>query len=505
MRLKIFPVTRQINMDSPSILAADLKNILTAKDDQELFDLLLPSTERLIRFFSFAADDETWSSQHEPFLKLTLNWVTNQYAQNRLGENYAKSVVNSLHEHVSILGPLLPRPLEVEVDQTKLGVNPLVIGAMSPYFKNLIRKEGQDRTIRILSIPERDAALATQVLNYMETANGENIWRLEREKVVALFRLAEKWGVEGLASACEDVLKRYITFENVDEELVLSFKRGRRVLLERTIEVFNEKYPGGKIFSPQKDQLIFQFFTFDEGELPFQAVKNEVTHLHFSGNLTLDERFVAKLNECKQLCGLDLSQSNEWSPLLQQIPAKVQELTLSECSWLGDRELRLIAGYNPRINALSLAQNTQISYRGFSELKKFQALRTLDLSRCQLDDETFDLILQGAPGLIALNLYGCRRLSDEAFYAIGKRVPHMQTLKISRTQLTDGALSDIAQKCPELSHIEVDHCLNLSETGLLDFLKRAKNLRYLSIKENHLDRGVVDSFKQSFPSLAVSF
>ena len=42
-------------MDLPSILAADLKNVATAANDHELFDLLLPFTERLIRFFSFAA------------------------------------------------------------------------------------------------------------------------------------------------------------------------------------------------------------------------------------------------------------------------------------------------------------------------------------------------------------------------------------------------------------------------------------------------------------------
>ena len=44
-------------MDTPSILPLDLRDIARYQTDQELFDALLRQTERLVRFFSYAADD----------------------------------------------------------------------------------------------------------------------------------------------------------------------------------------------------------------------------------------------------------------------------------------------------------------------------------------------------------------------------------------------------------------------------------------------------------------
>lgn len=493
-------------MDLPSILPIDLKNVAEANSDKELFEMLLNSTERLIRFFSYAADDETWSMAHESFYRLVFNWSTNQYLQNRLGETYAKAIVNSLHEHYGILGSYLPRGIEILLGKEKVvAMNPIVLGVMSPFFKNLLRREGQDKNIKKLEINEKNIDLVIVVLDYLETANVENLWRIEGEKIFSLLLLAEKWGVKGLASESEEVLKRYITFENVGEELISAFKNQRKIMLEKAIEIFNEKFPGGKISSPEDEVLAFDFFNFDDSDLAFQAIKQEVTHLHFGGDLTLDERFIARLGECRKLKGLSLAESNEWSPLLQQLPDRFQELDVSECAWLGDLELRLLGGIIPRISTLRLAQDTQISYKGFSELKKFQGMKVLDLSRCSLDNDILNLILQGSPSLIELNLYGCRKLSDEAFYELGRRASHLQKLKISRTQVTDGALLDIALKCQELSHLEVDHCLNISEAGLLEILKKAKGLRYLSIRDNHLDLKFLDSLQGLYPLLSVSY
>lgn len=491
-------------MDLPGTLPRDLKN-LEVSNDKDLYDQLVVSTKRLTQFFSFAADDETWSSKHGEFYKLVLAWFTRQYCYDRINESYLKTIILSFQEHYSILESYMPRPVNLQFKDIEIAVNPFIIGVLSPFLRSLLKKAVQEKNARVIQAPEAPLELVQFVLHYLESASVEGLWKFEKPTVLKLLELAEKWGVIGLIEECQEVLKRYISQENISNELLLAIKMKRWVLLEKCKDVFNEKFIDGRILSCEESVFIFEFVNFDERALlAFDVVKNQVTHLCFKGDLIQDEKFTSSMKQSPKLIGLILSETNEWSPFFPEIPKKVYFLDVSKCAWLGDNELRLLLGLIPQISVLKLAENTQITYRGFAELKNLYGLKSLSLEKCsQLDNDALNLILQGTGGLTELNLHGCRKLSDISFYELGKRAPHLVNLVLSRTIIADGALADICFKSQELAKLELDHCLNITEASLFECLRLAKALKILSIRDNRLDERAIRDLRKQYPNVDI--
>lgn len=492
-------------MDLPGILPSDLKNLDVVATDRELYDQLLVSTERLTRFFSFAADDETWSSKHGEFYSLVLAWFTRQYLQDRIKESHVKTILLAFQEHYGALESFLPRPLTIQMGEDVFPVNPFVIGSMSSYLRSLLKRGIQEKNARTIEIPNSSLDLVQFILHYLESGSVEGLWRFERPVLLKLLELAEKWGVSGLVLECQEVLMRYINQDNVQEELIQAIKKSRWILLERCKEIFNDKFVDGRILNCGEGVLTFEFLNYDERAfLAFDCVKNLVTHLCFKEDLILDEQFYKVMNQSPRLTGLNLSETNSWSPFFPEIPQKVHSLDLSKCAWLGDGELRLLLSLLPKISILNLSENTQITYRGFAELKNLYGLKSLSLEKCfQLENDALNLILQGAGGLTELNLHGCRKLSESSFSELGKRAPHLKKLVLSRTTITDGGLSDIAFKSQELAELELDHCLNISESGLFDCVRLAKLLEVLSIKDNRFNLKAIKDLKDQYPDLVI--
>lgn len=492
-------------MDLPGILPPDLKDLEAVSNDKELYEQLLISTERLTRFFSFAADDETWSSRHGEFYKLVFAWFTRQYLQERIKESHVMTILRSLQDHYPILEPFLPRPVSIQMGSVSIPVNPCIIGVLSPYLKSLLKKAIQEKNARAIKIPEAPLELVQFALHYLESLSVEGLWKFERPVLLKLLDLAEQWGVTGLANECQEVLKRYIAQDNVQREFLLAIKKERHVLLERCRDVFNDKFVDGQVLSCGAGFLTFEFVNFEERAfLAFDMLKGLVTHLCFKGDLTLDEQFAKVMDQAPKLIGLNLSETNNVSPFFSEIPQKVYSLDVSKCAWLGDKELRLLLSLIPKISILKLAENTQITYRGFAELKNLYGLKSLSLEKCsQLENDGLNLILQGAGGITELNLTGCRKLSDGSFYELGKRTPHLQKLVLSRTGIADGGLGDICFKCQELTDLELDHCLNITEAGLFDCVRLAKQLKVLSIKENRFDTKSIRALKELNPEIVI--
>lgn len=397
-------------MELPAILTTDLRDVARCQSDKELFEYLRPATDRLVKFFSLSSEDETWSEKHIAFHQLTLNWLTNQYEQNRLGDPFAKAIVNAVHDHYSIYKDILPRTLQIQSQNSSHLVNPLIVASKSRYIRDFLRQGQKKLVFRDFT----DLQLEF-IFNYLETEDVGNLWKWEEREIQAILQIAEQWEIESLTIDCQKILLRYIDRENVVKKLHLAVKKNREVLLERCLEVFNANFDHVIASSARPQKFVLEFLDFTEKALEsFAFVKDLVTHLSFRGSLASKEPFGQTLQECKKLIGLILSGSDApFREIPSSISHQIYEMDLGQCSWLTDQELRKILESMPWIQDLSLAQNTQLTYVGFGELKKLQGLKALNLSNCHhLEDRDLGLILSSIPELRSLDLSGCRGISE---------------------------------------------------------------------------------------------
>jgi hypothetical protein len=489
------------SIDLPAFLPDDLSEAARFSTDQELFDFLVQNTEKLTRFFLYAADDETWSSNHLEFHSLTFAWMTESYMKARLGQRFAREIVRGIHQHFDLLSPLLPRPLTVSIEERSFDLNPLIVGTMCPFFRDLVRSEAKS-----LSLTDVDPALAAQGFAYMERGAIADLWKWSEKEIESLLNLSEKWGLEPLSNAAQVVLCRYATKENFIPKLLQSVKKGRKVLVAKCIDLFNDSAQGARLVNLLPEGLGFEFLDFlDKTLLLFEPLKQVITHLIVGGKLTLEEAFRKVMDQCPNLIGLDVSDSDAFSPYFSSIPNRVQELACARCLWLNDATLRDLTNSASQIRVLNLAQNTQLSYLGLGELKRFFNLRQLDLSRChQLGDSELIIVLQAAPQLTSLRVFGCKKLTDQAFYDLAKRASHLQTLDLTRTAITDGGLIEIGTRCKALQSLHLDHCVAISDLGLRSFLRLAPQLQKLSFKESLLEEGAIEALREAFPKVEIA-
>lgn len=493
-------------MELPSLLPTDFSDVSALANDHELYDLLLRRTDRLVRFFSAAADDETWSGKHHTFMRLTLSWLTNQYIQDRLADEFANEVLKAVHLHYDILNPLLPEPFQMVIGTTEIPFNPLLIGQMSEYLHDRMQREFREHNSLVVNIKEVDPALADMAVTYMESGAIESLWKWSKEEVAPLLAIAEKWGLKGLSEECQRILCRYVTDENLTSSLLNAQKKGWELIKERCIELFNAHNEGAALSSHAPNALGFEFLDFrDKTWEQFEKVKAVVTELIVRGKLTLDPQFEKALLSCPKLFTLDLSDSEEWSPYLSKIPSQVQELAIARCAWLTDKTFRTLSDFIQQISLLNISQNTQLTYLGFGELKKFRGLKSLDISRMPtITESELLIILQSLPLLSEINLLGCKKLSDQAFYDLARRAPRLQKLNLARTSVTDGGLTEIGVRCAALENLTLDFCPNVSERGLADFLKAARNLRVLSFSNSRISQQTLENLMSKYPTIHFS-
>jgi F-box/leucine-rich repeat protein 2/20 len=488
-------------MDLPSLLPTELRYTSVASNDRILLNMLMKIQQDLILFFEYACDDETWCGQHVDFMQGAIQWITNQFFQDKLLMSLAQRTSRAIQKHIRILGELIPNNLTINYgNEHSLEVNSLMWGASSEYLRVLIRQECRDKGKRILNLPHLSRDIFLSLEEFILTGQAKELWQKEEKELLPVLQKASEWEILGLVELIENLLKNSITSNNVFEKLLLAQKKKWPHLKEAGMTFINNLNKGVYL-DTSLSELCFEFLNFNDSALAiFERLRLEISCLVISRNLTEHFQFTKVINNCPRMICLDISRSESFSERLRDIPSSLAELHVEECAWLNNVNLGKLLEICPNLTKISLANNTQISYIGWSELQKIHHLQKLDISRCrQLTDDDFKLVLQACRSITHLNLQQCTKLTEFAFYELGRNMPKLIHLDLSRSQISDRALIDLSVRCPYLESLILTGCQNLTDRGIMETIKNTKWLRKLNVAKCSISQEIVEKIKKSIP------
>lgn len=492
-------------MDLPALLPEKLYFTRGIRDDDALLSLLIKNPPDFIDFFEFACGDETWSEAHQVFTQKALTWLTEEFFWDRLLMEFAEKAAHSIRQHIHILDPFLPKNLTLVVEREKVEVNSLLWGTGSESLRTLIRRECRDKNVTVLPLEDIEKFTFIQIAEFLKTNQVKQLWKKEKPEVIRILHQATEYRLTGLMMLCEDILKRYIEKANVVEMLLKAHKESWLYLKEECINYFNHLDVGIKFEMAQPPIFIIEFIDFREMAIEiFDKVCCDVTHLIFSNHLTEHASFSEIINRCPSLICLDISRSRMFSDRLFDIPEDLQELNVSKCSWLTNKNLPKLLALCPNINKISLASNVQLGYPGWGALRKLPRLVSLDISCChQVTDQDFKVILRASPKVKSFNMEECQALSDEAIYELIRSHSHVTDVNLSRCQITDAALVELAVNCKSLTNLNLTRCLGITEKGILKTVRYAKALQEIDLSKCKIPNVTFDAIRQITPFLKV--
>lgn len=492
-------------MHFPAFFPDELRYAAGARSDDELFRLLLPKTDDLMLFFEIATDDETWSEEHLECLRLIVEWLTTQALADRLSAELCLRAALAIRKHFSIISSIVPLNIHIQFSDGEVDVNSLLLSAASDFFRQVLLKECRDKEKNALSFRSVSKHIFLAFQHYICTGSIPDLGTKGKEEIVVLLRQALAWEVTDVAEMCEKALIKYITSENVFEMLFLSQQERWLHFTQGCIQFINNHYASITLFSSHPERLGCEFKNFsDEALEVFQRIKTMLTDIGCSGKLIEYPTFVQILKECHNLLMLDISGTASFSDLLYEVPRELQELNLSQCSWLSQATLKRLSGICPHLQSLWVCSNIQLNFSAWGELIHFKELKKIDLSRChQIKNDDLAVILKARSGIVELALEECKRINDTGFFALAKSSPRLTTLNISRCSVTDSALVEIASHCRFLVSLNISRCEQVTEKGVLAMLKQAPNLKEIDLTHCRFASSLFEEIRKLCPRLII--
>lgn len=499
----------------PALLPKEYSAYASAETEEALLTALVAHPDDFVTFFEYACDDETWSITYTTFMKAALKWFTDRFLRNQLSLESAKRIVNAYELHFSILRNFIPLNLTVVVQKQSFQLNSLLFGVRSERFRDLIRAQHpQDSEVK-LTLNDISTDLFSKIAEFCTVGNVVNLWREDLNYLFRLLNEATRLEIFGLQEQTEEVTKRYINKTNVIDILLQSHEKSWKKLRQSCFDFINDQAIGVKLSTgyhkridvSQKEilPLAFAFFDFREAALDlFERLRNHITQL-ICGTLIDEIPFSYVVNACPQMISLDISRSLEYSDRLEDIDSKLEQLDISKCTWMNDNYLKKMIALCPNLSRLALSGDEKITFRSWSELQNLPNLISLDISRSsQISDADFELILKSAPNLIELNLEECRRLSNKGFYALTRSLPRLGFLNISRTNISDAPLIEIASRNILLYELNIARCSEVTEKGILQTIVQAPSLKELKVNIDRISAATLEKIAALKPQLYLS-
>lgn len=492
-------------MDFPSLMPQELQYTLSVANEEALYRLLLRKPGDLILFFETACDDETWTESYFSFMRMLLEYLTEEALQEHLTDAFIKQVANAVWKHHQVVTPIVPQNIQVDLkDQVVVEVNALLLINASPFFKHFLRKCRETKKM-VISLTSISQDIFNPIREFIATGAIVNLWRKEPADLIILLKQANSWQMDGVAELCEKTLKRYLDQNNIFEMLAKSMNEHWPFLKKGCLDFINKDNSGAILSDTAVEKLTVKFERFsDESIALFRKVNHLTTDLVFVGELIENALFAQVVQQCPKLSYLDLTGTSHFSNYFSEIPDQIQSLNLSQCSWAAKESLRRLATICPNISELLLSGNSQMNFNDWGELLKFKQLKKLDVSRCHsIRDEDLAIILKACPVLSELNLDDCDRINEPGFFEIAKHAPKLLLVNLSRTNISDAPILDIAMKCRSLHTLILSRCEQLSEKSIASVVKYGKGLRVLDVSRCQLAKGFLDDLKQQYSHIKI--
>lgn len=497
-------------MELPALLPENYRQYSLAQNESALTQLLINNPIDIIPFFEFACDDETWSEQHLSFIEEMIVYFTTLFFEERLPFEIAIKIAKTIQKHFSVLQRAIPCDLQIETKKEINAGNSFLIACQSEVLHDLMRHfKGKNK--KIITLKDAPSEMSSMIIECAHTGSLQNIWKLSKEDLIDVLRQATLLKFRALMDIIQETLKRYITSNNVIEMLLMAHKESWEILREACFTFINSKHLGIHLGIPpatietQTHYLVCEFTTFSDRALEiFEKIRHWITHLVCGGRLINEPLFGQILQRIPKLRSLDIGRSQDYSEYLIEVPNTLQELNLSQSPWLNQNYLKKIIGFFPKLQSLIISSNPQLTFASWMELQHLKELANLNISNChQIKDEDFSLILKACEHLTDLNLEGCNNLTDRAFFELSRFSTHLLTLNVSKTDISDGILLEIAMRCSQLQSLFLARCTQITDTGLMRAIKQFSNLKVLDLQKSSISKEGLQKIQSYKPYLKV--
>lgn len=485
-------------MDMPDLLPTSLLYVQVATSDEELFSLLREIPVDFLAFFEAACDDETWSGRHETFMRQALGWFTEQVCHQGLSKAVASRVATAVKMHSHVLSPYAPKNIQVKLKDGTVSCNGLLVIAASDYLKQLMAaKTFWETSPPTLSLSAVSLQTFTMIKQFVESGHIPELLVMGEVEITNLLKLTSHLEIHDLSHLCEKMLAKYLTVDNA----VQMFIQGRQEhwfrFQQRTADFIEQHRFGFRLNVISLDRLGFEFRDFsDETVAYFSQFLPMVTDLSCHGRLVEDPAFGNILKRSSKLIGLDLSRSSMMCRDLFKTSRGLQEIDLSECNWVSQETLKELHQLFPNLVKISLSGDYHLDYLSWGELEKFRGLKCLDLSGCQqIQDDDLSIIVRGCGQLTELSLNHCERIGEAGFFALAKGMPYLLQLELAFCSITNTALVEIASRCRFLTSLNITSCQELTEKGIVAFVKTCSSLREINASRCQLSTAAIDLIK----------
>lgn len=490
-------------MQFPALMPKELDSYLTTSKEEALYVALEKKPRDFILFFETASDDETWTENHEAFMKKVLEWLTEQTTNDRFTKREYERVAFAIQKHYPVLKALLPINLLIKLKDGDVPFNSLLLTAASDFFKQILLKESlEEENKNVISFPYLTKTEFIPIESFITTREVIGLETKGDQEIVELIKRATAWDLPFLSKISEMTLSKYLDVENIFDMLALAKNQRWGYFEEACIEFINLRNWGYKL-SGAFERLNFEFLDFSEPTLAFFAkLKPLITDIVCSGELCQQPEFGKILKGFPVLQGLDISRTLTYSEQFEEIPKNLERLNLSESPWVTKVTIKQIQEFCPGINQLLLKNNVHLNYIFFGELIKFKALKKLDLSGCtQLQDSDLNIVLKGFSSLRDLSLNNCKKIGEKGFLDVAKTLSRAVHLNLSRCSLSDTALIEIITRCRYLTALDISSCLELTDKGVLALTKYSQALLDLNLSRCRISVSTVNELKRIFPQL----